>query len=167
MRRNRFPLYSFSKSFALAGYRIGAITASPELLRQIEKVMDCVAICASHLSQRAVIFALERLDAWREGKRELMNTRAEAFRVYFEQMLKENFRLRSIGPCFAYISYEGTEVSVDNKAKSLAREKNMLLLPGSMFGSMQGSFLRIAFANVDADCFTEMMARLKDFSAIG
>ena len=158
-------LYSFSKSFARAGYRIGAITASPELLRQIEKVMDCVAICASHLSQRAVIFALERLDTWREGKRELMNTRAGAFRKYFEQMLKGSFRMSSIGPCFAYISYVGTKVSSGNSAKSLAREKNILLLPGSMFGSMQESFLRVAFANVDVDCFPEMMARLRDFSA--
>ncbi len=39
-------LYSFSKSFSLPGYRVGAIVADPKLLTEIAKAMDCVAICA-------------------------------------------------------------------------------------------------------------------------
>ena len=42
-------LYSFSKVFAITGHRVGALTAGPALMAQIEKAMDCVAICAPRI----------------------------------------------------------------------------------------------------------------------
>jgi aspartate/methionine/tyrosine aminotransferase len=50
-------LYSFSKAFALTGYRVGAVAAAPRLVGEIEKLMDCLAICAPHVSQAAVDYA--------------------------------------------------------------------------------------------------------------
>src|SRR5881394_870600 len=38
-------LYSFSKVFALTGYRVGGVAADARLLSEIEKAMDCVSIC--------------------------------------------------------------------------------------------------------------------------
>ena len=73
-------LYSISKSFALAGYRIGAITASSKFLKELVKVMDCAAICAPKLVQRSKFYALMHLHDWREEKKQLMNLRAESFR---------------------------------------------------------------------------------------
>src|SRR5207237_4700374 len=46
-------LYSFSKVFALTGYRVGAVTAGTKLIEQIEKAMDCVSICPPRLGQEA------------------------------------------------------------------------------------------------------------------
>ena len=55
-------LYSFSKAYCMAGYRIGAMAADPGLLRQTLKIADCVALCPSHIGQLAALFALEHLD---------------------------------------------------------------------------------------------------------
>ena len=63
-QENLVQLYSFSKSFALAGYRIGAITASSEFLKELVKVMDCAAICAPKLAQRSALYALMHLHDW-------------------------------------------------------------------------------------------------------
>ena len=163
-QENLVQLYSFSKSFALAGYRIGAITASSEFLKELVKVMDCAAICAPKLAQRSALYALMHLHDWREEKKQLMNLRAESFRQHFQENNRSSFRLSTLGPCFAYIRHSEVGETAYEVAKKLALNENLLLLPGSMFGPDQDSFLRIAFANVEMERFPEMMIRFKNFA---
>ena len=163
-QENLVQLYSFSKSFALAGYRIGAITASSDFLKELVKVMDCAAICAPKLAQRSALYALMHLHDWREEKKQLMNLRAESFRQYFQENNRSRFRLSTLGPCFAYIRHSEVGETAYEVAKKLALNENLLLLPGSMFGPDQDSFLRIAFANVEIERFPEMMTRFENFA---
>ena len=163
-QENLVQLYSFSKSFALAGYRIGAITASSEFLKELVKVMDCAAICAPKLAQRSALYALMHLHDWREGKKQLMNLRAESFRQHFQENNRSRFRLSTLGPCFAYIRHSEVGETAYEVAKKLALNENLLLLPGSMFGPDQDSFLRIAFANVEMERFPEIMTRFENFA---
>ena len=51
-------LYSFSKAFSLTGYRVGSIIADPDLIHEIGKFQDCVAICAPHIGQQAALYGL-------------------------------------------------------------------------------------------------------------
>ena len=163
-QENLVQLYSFSKSFALAGYRIGAITASSEFLKELVKVMDCAAICAPKLAQLSALYALMHLHDWREEKKQMMNLRAESFRQYFQENNRSRFRLSTLGPCFAYIRHSEVGETAYEVAKKLALNENLLLLPGSMFGPDQDSFLRIAFANVEIERFPEMMTRFENFA---
>ena len=163
-QENLVQLYSFSKSFALAGYRIGAITASSEFLKELVKVMDCAAICAPKLAQRSALYALMHLHDWREEKKQLMNLRAQSFRQHFQENNRSRFRLSTLGPCFAYIRHSEVGETAYEVAKKLALNENLLLLPGSMFGPDQDSFLRIAFANVEMERFPEMMTRFENFA---
>ena len=78
-------LYSFSKAYAMTGYRVGAITASTRVLAEIEKIMDCLAICTTHISQRAALFALTRLEDWKRAKIAMMHGRLSALRQAFER----------------------------------------------------------------------------------
>ena len=158
-QENLVQLYSFSKSFALAGYRIGAITASSEFLKELVKVMDCAAICAPKLAQRSALYALMYLHDWRAEKKQLMNLRAESFRQYFQENNRSRFRLSTLGPCFAYIRHSEVGITAYEVAKKLALNENLLLLPGTIFGPDQDSFLRIAFANVEIERFPEIMIR--------
>ena len=162
-QENLVQLYSFSKSFALAGYRIGAITASSEFLKELVKVMDCAAICAPKLAQRSALYALMHLHDWRKKKKQLMTLRAEGFRQNFQKNNLSRFRLSALGPCFAYIRHSEVGETAYEVAKNLAWNENLLLLPGSMFGPDQDSFLRIAFANVEMERFPEMMTRFENF----
>ena len=163
-QENLVQLYSFSKSFALAGYRIGAITASSDFLKELVKVMDCAAICAPKLAQHSALYALMHLHDWREEKKQLMNLRAESFRRHFQENNRSRFLLRTLGPCFAYIRHSEVGETAYEVAKKLALNENLLLLPGSMFGPNQDSFLRIAFANVEIERFPEMMTRFENFA---
>jgi aspartate/methionine/tyrosine aminotransferase len=151
-------LYSFSKVFALTGYRVGSVTASPQFLSELEKVLDCVAICAPTISQGAALFGLASLDAWKEQKLSLARDKAVALRQAFANP-ELDYRLLSAGAFFAYIRHPFAE-DAKSVAKRLAHQHDLLALPGSMFGPDQESYLRLAFANAEAGVMPEVVARL-------
>jgi len=57
-RSNVISLYSFSKSLALPGYRLGAMIYPAHIAEHVIKVQDCVQICAARAGQIAVTWAL-------------------------------------------------------------------------------------------------------------
>ena len=152
-------LYSFSKAYAMTGYRVGSITASARVLAEIEKILDCLAICPTHISQRAALFALSSLAGWKDGQIAMMNGRLAALRQAFTHP-GLRYELVSSGALFAYVKHPFTEQKAKEVAVRLAGEHDLLCLPGSMFGSGQESYLRIAFANAEASDMETLAGRL-------
>ncbi len=152
-------LYSFSKVFCLTGYRVGAIVGDPALLSQIAKAMDCVAICAPHVGQIAAEWGLQSLDAWRRDNARLMRARLGALKSAFARD-DVGYETISAGAYFAYVKHPHAGRNSQAVARRLADRQNLLALPGSMFGPGQESYLRLAFANIDASAMPEIIARL-------
>jgi aspartate/methionine/tyrosine aminotransferase len=157
-------LYSFSKVYCLTGYRVGSIVASPDLIAEAAKAMDCVAICATRIGQEAALYGLDHLATWREDNRILMRDRVTALRDAFRDLRSRDggigYELVSAGAYFAYLRHPFRGTSARDVAKRLAEAENMLCLPGSMFGDGQEDYLRFAFANVAAETMPEIASRL-------
>lgn len=164
--QNLVHLYSFSKVFCLTGHRVGAIVGDPKLLDQIGKSMDCVAICAPRLGQIAARRGLEALADWRGGNTRLMRDRLVALQKAFSRN-DLGYEVVSAGAYFAYVKHPHKGRNATDVAKRLADQQNLLALPGSMFGPGQEDFLRVAFANVEADKMPEIAARLAADAATG
>ena len=152
-------LYSFSKIYALAGYRLGAMIAGPALLHQVAKILDCMTICPPQITQRAVLFGLATLDEWKAEKKTLMRGRLDSLREVFKTT-ELKYELVSSGAYFAYVRHPFGDEPSKSVAKRLAAEHDVLCLPGSMFGPGQENYLRFAFANVDTDKMTGLAERL-------
>lgn len=152
-------LYSFSKSLAITGYRVGAMVADPDTIVQAAKILDCMAICAPSLSQHGVLYGLQHLGEWRLQKRQLMADRVTAFTRALESS-ESRYRLVSIGAYFAYLEHPFEGEDAKSVAIRLAAENNLLCLPGTMFGPDQQQMLRFAFANVDTDIIPNIVQRL-------
>jgi aspartate/methionine/tyrosine aminotransferase len=152
-------LYSFSKVYALTGYRVGSIIAGASFIGQIEKIMDCISICAPRISQDAALFGLRELSPWAEHKRQVMAGRTLALRRAFARP-GLNYSLASAGAYFAYVRHPFAGIPARTVAQRLAREQDLICLPGSMFGPGQERFLRLAFANVEAELMDEITERL-------
>jgi hypothetical protein len=161
VRRGLVQLFSFSKAYSLTGYRVGAIVCNSELLVEVEKILDCIAICPPRISQEAALFALEQLDAWRDAKTELMRERVAALRRGFAHS-NLSYRLISSGAYFAYLRHPFQGTSAIDVARRLAEREHVLCLPGSFFGPQQENYLRLAFANLDSDRFDELVDRLRE-----
>jgi aspartate/methionine/tyrosine aminotransferase len=154
-------LYSFSKSYAIPGHRMGAITADAALVEQVAKVLDCIQICAPRAAQAALPWAIEGLRDWREENRAEINRRAQVFREALAPL--PEWRIESVGAYFAYLSHPFPERTAQMVAEKLATERGVLGLPGSYFGPGQDRHLRIAFANVSAEVLAGLTDRLRGF----
>jgi aspartate/methionine/tyrosine aminotransferase len=145
-------LYSFSKAYRLTGHRVGALIAAPQLLAEVEKFLDTVAICPPQLGQRAALWGLQNLKQWLAGERAEILDRRAAIADEFPRLAAKGWRLMGLGAYFAYLEHPFTESSAA-LAPKLVKEAGVLLLPGTMFqpethreGARQ---FRLAFANVD------------------
>ncbi len=152
-------LYSFSKVYALAGYRLGAMISGEALLFEAAKILDCMTICPPHITQGGVIYALSHLDAWKREKLALMAGRLAAIRTAFQNPALK-FELVSSGAYFAYVKHPFAGEASKAVAMRLAQEHDVLCLPGSMFGPGQEDYLRFAFANVDGALMEPLAQRL-------
>ncbi len=152
-------LYSFSKAYSLTGYRVGSVAGGPAIMGAIEKIMDCIAICAPRIGQEAALYGLGHLAGWRAEKRDLMQTRTEALREAFRASNCE-YGLVSSGAYFAWVRHPFSDMDSAAVARMLATDHNLLCLPGGMFGPDQEKYLRLAFANLEADRMGEVVSRL-------
>ncbi|MFT4769140.1 MAG: aspartate/methionine/tyrosine aminotransferase [Glaciecola sp.] len=157
-------LYSFSKTFSLTGYRVGAVSASARVIEAVAKVMDTVQICTPRISQDAALFGLKHAWPWVEEKRVMLAARENAMkRIFKDDDL--GYELISAGGYFAYIRHPFENMTAKQVARSLADNQNILCLPGSFFGPGQERFLRFAFANVEESDMDTLAARLKESAA--
>jgi aspartate/methionine/tyrosine aminotransferase len=151
-------LYSFSKSYAIPGHRMGALTGSVAFLAEAEKVLDCMQICAPRPPQPALVWAIDALADWRAEKRAEILDRADAFRATLAD--HPDWRIEQVGAYFAYVRHPFTGTPSSIVAERLARELGVVTLPGSFFGACQDGHLRIAFANVSAERIASLGERL-------
>jgi aspartate/methionine/tyrosine aminotransferase len=154
-------LYSFSKAFSLTGYRVGSIVAGAGFVAQVAKLMDTMSICAARIAQDGALYALRHLLPWADDKRAMMAGRREA-------LLREfaggnlGFELVSTGAYFAYLRHPFADEPAAAVARRLAREHGVLALPGTVFGPGQDTYLRLAFANLEAARMGELGDRLRE-----
>ncbi len=152
-------LYSFSKAYALAGYRVGALVASRAFQHQATKILDCISICASQLSQHAALYGLRNSGDWKVEKQHLMRSRSIAFQQAINNQ-DHGFEIAATGAYFAYLKHPYKNLDAFAVAQFLASEASLLVLPGEMFGQQQERYLRIAFANVDESNMQHIADRL-------
>lgn len=153
-------LYSFSKAFSLTGYRAGSIVAGAAFVDQVAKLMDTVSICAARIAQDGALYALRHLLPWADGKRAMMAGRRAALLAVFDSG-NLGFELVSTGAYFAYLRHPFGGEAAAAVAKRLAQEHGLLVLPGTVFGPGQEPYLRLAFANLEADRMGEVGDRLR------
>ncbi len=152
-------LYSFSKVFAMTGYRAGSIIAGQKVQDQADKVLDCMAICAPAISQHAALFGLQHLSAWKNEKNKLMAERRAALLEAFRRP-DLRYELVSSGAYFAYVRHPFADQPSKSVAQRLAQQHDVLCLPGTMFGPGQEQYLRLAFANSPAEDMPRLVERL-------
>ncbi len=140
-------LASFGKTFALTGYRAGALVASAPFIRHALKVQDTMAVCQPRITQQAVRFGCEHLNAWTATNNAMMQRRHDIFRQEFLRP-GNPFDLVASGGFFAWVRHPWTGLTGRQAARRLADLANLICLPGEVFGPGLEPYLRLAFGNV-------------------
>ncbi|MGL4496868.1 MAG: pyridoxal phosphate-dependent aminotransferase [Beijerinckiaceae bacterium] len=151
---------TFSKNWAMTGWRMGWIEAPPALGPVIENLIQFSTSGVPVFSQRAGIAALDRGDSFIDHQ----VARAKINMGLFEKAFGNSNRLKfahTDGAFYLFFSVEGEEDAVA-LAKRLVDEVQLGLAPGTAFGPGGERYLRLCFAR-RTDDIEETIRRLERF----
>jgi aspartate/methionine/tyrosine aminotransferase len=152
-----------SKSFALAGLRIGWLaTRDRDLLARCAAFKDYTTICSSAPSEILALIGLRARDAVLARSRRIVEGNLEHLDRFFADHAD---RLSWVRPRGGSIGFPRLldEESIDAFAARLVETEGVLLLPGSQFG-FDGNHFRIGFGRED---LPEALAGLARFLRTG
>ena len=157
-------LFSFSKEFAIPGYRVGAVVAGPRVGREVAKLMDCVAVCAPKIGQEAAWAGLTRATDWRIERAAEMAARRAAFQTALADR-PGGFGLLACGGYFGWLQHPFHDEPTPDLARRLVIDHDLLLLPGTAFEPTDTRALRVSIAGVDEGTAGDLADRLRAAAA--
>jgi len=152
-------MYSLSKAYGFAGWRVGYMVYPAHLAPAIIKSQDTILICPPIASQVAALAALDVGRAYCEPHvRELASIR--------DIVVTE---LGALAPIAAVPAADGAfyclmKVNVDADplalAERLIREHKVAVIPGTAFGMTDGCYFRVAYGALQKATVAEGIGRL-------
>jgi aspartate/methionine/tyrosine aminotransferase len=150
-----------SKSFALAGLRIGWLaTHDRELLDRVARFKDYTTICSSAPSEILAIIALRARDRVLARSRAIVARNLDHLDGFFDDWADRFTWVRPRAGSIGYPRLTVPGVRIDDWAEELIEAEGVLLLPGSQFGHA-GNHFRIGFGRED---LPEALAHLDAFA---
>ncbi len=153
-------VFTFSKSYAMTGWRLGYLTGSAELVDTATKVLESNSSCVSTISQVAGEAALtgpqdcvgEMVGAYRRRRNLVVEILRDA-----ELLIAE-----PTGAFYIMADIAPSGVPARDFAFALLRERGVSVAPGTAFGQVAAEAVRISLASADSD-LREGVRRLAEF----
>lgn len=155
-------LFTFSKSYAMSGWRLGYMIVPEHLKRQVLKVHDATIICTPRISQVAGLAGLTEEPVHLREFEEILSRR--------RSLICE--RLDAIPHVFQYVKPEGAyyvfpRIVVDHQDSfafsiKLLEEAKVTVTPGSAFGPTGENHVRMAYC-VEDEIIEKAFDRLEDY----
>jgi aspartate/methionine/tyrosine aminotransferase len=134
---------SFSKGFAMTGWRIGFILAPEYLISCMKILNESICYAPSSISQRAAIYALKHRKSIQEDIiREYRN------RVYYSYNRAKSIKnlkvLKPSGAIYLFVNIRATGLTSEEFKTKLLREQHVKVISGAVFGDVGEGYVRIA-----------------------
>ncbi len=138
-------LFTFSKSYAMCGYRLGYAVGPEKLITAMNKVSHYITLSAPTISQLAGVKALSISGKYVERMRKEYDRR----RQFIVKRLNE-IGLRTKMPYGAFYTFSSIkDVSKKNSynfAKDLLNKSRVAVVPGTEFGKFGDGYIRCSYA---------------------
>lgn len=158
---NIVTINSFSKTYAMTGWRVGWMVASPPIVNAARRFQQGTTTCAPSIAQHAAVEALE-------GPQKPIEEMIDAFARRREFVLNCIAELPAVscptpqGGFYAFLDITELSGSSFDVARRLLDDYGVVTVPGSGFGDHGEGYLRISFAN-DLDRLREGFDRIERF----
>jgi aspartate/methionine/tyrosine aminotransferase len=157
--RHTISLFSLSKAYGFASWRIGYMVLPESLFDAVNKIQDTNLICPPLVSQSAALGALQAGPSYAAahvatlaGVREEVYSRLKAVADLCEVP-------RTLGAFYCFIRLRGT-VDPVSLAERLVREHRVAVIPGTAFGATAAPYLRVSYGALAPDTVVEGIDRL-------
>ncbi|HLP91792.1 MAG TPA: pyridoxal phosphate-dependent aminotransferase [Nostocaceae cyanobacterium] len=157
--QHTISLYSLSKAYGFASWRIGYMVIPQHLLEAVKKVQDTILICPPVISQYAAVGALQ-------AKEEYLYDRIGAIAQVRQlvlnslQQLQELCTITPANGAFYFFLKVHTDMDAFELVKQLIQKYQIAVIPGTTFGIENGCYLRIAYGALQLDTVKIGMDRL-------
>jgi len=137
---------SFSKTFSFAGFRMGWMVGNKEIVSALSKVKSQIDSGLSTPLQKLGAFALSSPDL--EWKKQMILNYKDRRDIIAEKLKKLDltFSLPQ-GALYIWAKIPDSAVNSETFSLNLLKEKQVLLTPGSAFGSNGDRFVRVSICS--------------------
>jgi aspartate/methionine/tyrosine aminotransferase len=152
-------LFSLSKAYGFASWRIGWMVLPERLFEPVRKIQDTVLICAPVVSQWAAVGAMR---AGRVYCQEKLHETREIRRLVLAR-LREIEDLLTVPPAdgaFYLLPRVRTDRDPMDLVRRLVQEHKVAVIPGATFGIRDRCLLRVAYGALQKDTAAEGLDRL-------
>ncbi|MCL6454493.1 MAG: pyridoxal phosphate-dependent aminotransferase [Alicyclobacillus sp.] len=146
---NVIGIYSFSKTYAMTGWRLGYAVARRDLIVTMERVQEGVVSCASQVSQEAGIAALQGDQSVVAEMRELYRARRDM--VVSQLQAVDLYTYTPQGAFYILVNIAASGLKSRAFALELLDRYQVAVAPGSAFGSSADHVVRISLASSERD----------------
>lgn len=152
-------LFSLSKSYGFASWRIGWMVIPERLFMPVRKIQDTILICAPVISQWAAVGAMK---AGRSYCRQKLQMTAEIRRICMDE-LNGIADLVAVPPAYgAFYFLLRVRKNLDpmHLVRQLIERHKVAVIPGMTFGVEDQCLLRIAYGALQKETAVEGIGRL-------
>jgi aspartate/methionine/tyrosine aminotransferase len=152
-------LYSLSKAYGFASWRIGYMVIPESLWDAVNKIQDTMLICPPTVSQHVALAALHAGAGYARSHL----SRLDAMRHVMLDAMRAPGVPCEVPECqgaFYYFVRVDTSMDALRLTERLIREHRVAAIPGTAFGATDGCYLRLSFGALEAHTAAEGIRRL-------
>ncbi|MDJ0508057.1 MAG: pyridoxal phosphate-dependent aminotransferase [Crocosphaera sp.] len=157
--RQTISLYSLSKAYGFASWRIGYMVIPNHLLSGVKKIQDTILICPPVISQYAALEALITGKSYCKKHLQQINQVREIFINNLQNLEDICTVIPSQGAFYLFLKVKTSMDDFDLVTK-LIKNYQIAVLPGKTFGIEKGCYLRIAYGALQKETATAGIQRL-------
>lgn len=160
MRERSILLGSFSKGYAMTGWRVGFTIAPDYVIKCMIQINEGITFSAPSISQRAAIYGLRNRKA----------VQPQIINGFKERMIYAANRINSIkgmkvleprGSIYLFPNIKGTGMTSEEFSNMLLEKTKIVVVPGNAFGGSGEGYVRIA-CTVDIEKLKEAFDRIEN-----
>ena len=152
-------LFSLSKAYGFASWRIGYMVIPAHLMTAVLKIQDTITICPAVISQYAALGALQAGVDYCLQKRGAIE---QVRRICLQQLeaIKPLCTIPPANGAFYFLLKVHTDLHPLHLVEKLVQEHKVAAIPGMTFGLETGCYLRVAYGALQQETATEGIGRL-------
>ena len=158
-QESTISLFSLSKAYGFASWRIGFMVIPANLFEAVNKIQDTILICPPVISQFAAVGALQAGRDYCAEKLVQLSEVRELVRYELDQ-IKEYCIVPPADGAFYFLVRLNAEIKPLSLVERLVREYGVAAIPGNAFGMEDGCYLRIAYGALQKETVAEGIGRL-------
>lgn len=145
MKERTVIVNSFSKSYAMTGWRVGYAMGPEAVIKTMVKLQENVAACVNSAAQYGALAALE-------GPKDALQMMLAQYTSRRKLVLEELAKIPQLrcfapqGAFYALVDISATGMTAQEFAMDLLEKKRVIVVPGHAFGTDSDKYIRLSFA---------------------